>query len=127
MYRRTLLGVLAVAMWLFCAQNLSAGVACYKYDYAPNLVRAVQKFLKEEGLYHGLPDGKYGPKTKSAVRSFQRKRGIFFFGDMMEESNSGQLEERTLRAMFGENAPAGVKVVRNPHQAPEDIWGQYCQ
>ena len=39
-------------------------------------VRAVQSFLKNQGLYNGAIDGIYGPRTQSAVRSFQRRHNL---------------------------------------------------
>ena len=35
-----------------------------------------QKYLQELGLYHGVVDGIYGPKTKKAVKAFQRMYGL---------------------------------------------------
>jgi hypothetical protein len=121
-------GLLVAAILLFCAQNVPAGVVCYQYEYAPNLVRTVQKLLKTQGLYHGPINGKFGPKTKLAIQSFQEKHGITFpFNYALKESNSGQLEERTLRAMFGDDAPTGVTVIRNPHHAPDKWWTETCE
>ena len=40
--------------------------------------RTVQTKLKRWGYYKGSVDGIYGPKTKEAVRYFQRKNGLAF-------------------------------------------------
>ena len=37
---------------------------------------AIQAALKNLGLYTGKIDGKIGPKTKEAVREFQRQNGL---------------------------------------------------
>jgi peptidoglycan hydrolase-like protein with peptidoglycan-binding domain len=37
---------------------------------------AIQKALKNLGLYSGVVDGKIGPKTKEAIREFQRKNNL---------------------------------------------------
>jgi len=121
------LSILALVVWLFCVHDVVAGVVCYQYEYAPNLVRSVQKILKENKLYKGPINGKYGPKTKSAVILFQHEHDIFFHGYELNHSNSGELEERTLKAMFGENAPNGVTVVSNPHHAPDEYWLKACK
>lgn len=39
----------------------------------PLLIIAIQKFLKDKKLYKGDVDGFYGPKTKEAVRVFQKQ------------------------------------------------------
>ena len=36
----------------------------------------IQTALKNAGLYHGLVDGKIGPKTKAAIKDFQSANGI---------------------------------------------------
>jgi lysozyme family protein len=58
------------------ASSAHAGLVCYGYQYAPNLVRAVQEVLKQEGFYAGDVDGKWGRKTKDAVRKFQVRKHI---------------------------------------------------
>ena len=39
-------------------------------------VKTVQTKLKRWGYYTGAVDGIYGPKTKAAVKSFQKKNGL---------------------------------------------------
>ena len=39
-------------------------------------VKDLQAFLAKEGLYKGSADGKFGPTTESAVKSFQTKYGL---------------------------------------------------
>ena len=39
-------------------------------------IKTVQTKLKRWGYYTGVVDGVYGPKTKSAVKSFQQKNGL---------------------------------------------------
>mgnify|MGYP003394283043 CR=1 FL=1 len=39
-------------------------------------VKSVQKALKSAGFYTGAIDGKGGPKTKEALKAFQRARGL---------------------------------------------------
>ncbi len=37
---------------------------------------SIQKALKNSGLYEGAIDGKVGPRTKAAIREFQRKNNL---------------------------------------------------
>ena len=39
-------------------------------------VKTIQTKLKRWGYYTGAVDGIYGPKTKAAVKSFQKKNGL---------------------------------------------------
>lgn len=39
-------------------------------------IAGLQVALRERGLYRGAIDGVQGPKTKAAIRAFQRKRGL---------------------------------------------------
>ena len=38
--------------------------------------KAVQRALKELGIYDGKIDGRVGPKTKAAIREFQKSRNL---------------------------------------------------
>jgi len=116
----------ALTLWLASGTAAVAGISCYEYRYAPNLVRAVQKLLKEQGLYQGRVDGKWGRQTEAAVAKFQSREHIRFATFELTASNRGQLEFQTLAAMFGADATAGVTVVENPHSMPGEIWSRYC-
>ena len=63
--------ILTIAAFLVVTSNAHAGLLCYGYQYAPNLVQAVQTILHEQGFYDGAIDGKYGPKTREAIRKFR--------------------------------------------------------
>lgn len=39
-------------------------------------IRQAQEQLKGEGLYHGKIDGRDGPKTRAAIRQFQKKNSL---------------------------------------------------
>ena len=59
--------------------------------YSPNsMARAVQTELKERGYYRGAVDGQFGAGTASALRAFQRDKGL---------KVTGRLDERTLKAL----------------------------
>lgn len=53
-------------------------------------IEFVQEILYELGLYLGKIDGKEGPKTKEAIKDFQKERGI---------KAEGQIDYKTLEAM----------------------------
>jgi len=50
----------------------------YKETEAPQEIpiKQVQLALKKAGFYKGDIDGKQGPKTKEAIRAFQKARGL---------------------------------------------------
>lgn len=110
MFRRALFCIVVALTWLACAPQTFAGISCYEYQYAPNLVRKVQKLLQEQGLYKGAVDGKWGPRTESAVSLFQDLKDIHY--GYYETMQSGQLDDRTLKVMFGEEVLKDVKAGR---------------
>jgi spore cortex-lytic enzyme len=58
------------------SSNVSAsGKNIVKGDTAVN-IKAVQTVLKKWGYYTGAVDGVFGPKTRAAVISFQKKNGL---------------------------------------------------
>ncbi len=88
------------------------GVCC-KYSYDGKLVRAVQQKLQAWGYDPGPVDGFWGPATATALTNFQQHMNL---------AATTQLNEETLRAMFGEPLPSGVKVTRNPMRLPADVF-----
>ena len=50
--------------------------AVYKQGNTGSTVRTIQQKLKNWGYYTGSVDGIFGPKTKEAVKYFQRKNGL---------------------------------------------------
>ncbi len=43
---------------------------------AAEMAKDIQRALKNAGFYDGAIDGKIGPKTKAAIESFQKARGL---------------------------------------------------
>ena len=41
-----------------------------------NDIRHAQRSLKQQGLYKGRVDGKFGPQTRTAVSEFQKQNGL---------------------------------------------------
>lgn len=108
--------VAALAALLF-AEAGAAGMICASYEYHPNLVRSVQKALVDDGA-RIVADGRWGPKSREALREFQRRRGL---------AVNGEVDEPTFHALFGPDVPyEGVTVRRNPHNAPDDIYLREC-
>jgi peptidoglycan hydrolase-like protein with peptidoglycan-binding domain len=60
-------------------------------------VKAVQQALKDKGHDPGAIDGVMGPKTRSALKDFQKKEGL---------SDSGRLDHETLARLGVEGASA---------------------
>lgn len=55
-------------------------------------VKQAQQALREQGLYRGRIDGVLGPKTKTALRNFQRKNGL---------PATASLDRRTMESLSG--------------------------
>jgi hypothetical protein len=60
------------------------------FGYSSACVRAVQRILREEGLYYGPINGILGPRTRSALRAYQRRYDLRV---------TGRLDIPTLRSM----------------------------
>jgi hypothetical protein len=105
-----------------------AGIVCYGYKYAPNLVVAVQQTLKVKGIYTGEVDGKWGPKTREAVRIFQLRKHVEVTPSSHRySSNEGELETATLKALFGDKATTeGIEDLPNPYHVSEAFWEESC-
>lgn len=76
------LAVMVVAMGLtFTAATVNTHVdtvyaAVFRQGNTGSTVRTIQRKLKNWGYYTGSVDGIFGPKTKEAVKYFQRKNGL---------------------------------------------------
>ena len=58
---------------------------------SPDTIQSAQQALQQNGFYKGgKVDGKMGPKTRQAIRSFQHAKGL---------QASGHLNQRTLSAL----------------------------
>lgn len=118
--KRSMFACVLVASFaaLLFAEAGAAGMICASYEYHPNLVRSVQKALVVDGARGITADGRWGPKSREALREFQRRKGL---------AVNGEVDEPTFRALFGPDVPyEGVTVRRNPHNAPEDIYLREC-
>lgn len=119
--RTTVLGLAALAGLAGPAltEVAAAGMVCVSYEYHPNLARAVQQALTREGARGIVADGKFGPRSKDALRAYQRRKGL---------EASGEVDEATFRALFGPDVPyEGVNVRRNPYNAPDDLYRRECE
>lgn len=77
-------------------------------------IRDAQQVLKDKGFYDGTVDGIYGPKTKSAVRSYQQKQSL---------TADGRLGPQTLDSLGVRNADAAT----NFHQAGTQVKNSYTK
>jgi His-Xaa-Ser repeat protein HxsA len=55
-----------------------------------NTVQSAQQALQQGGFYKGTVDGKMGPHTRQAIRSFQQSKGLHA---------TGHLNQKTLTAL----------------------------
>ncbi len=94
--RRLLLGYMGAAAISLLATNVQAGDFRYEprderswpgaeKSWPRNMIRAVQTQLNELGFDSGPADGLYGPKTKSAIKEFQRSEDLDVDGKISDE------------------------------------------
>jgi peptidoglycan hydrolase-like protein with peptidoglycan-binding domain len=57
---------------------------------SPEQIREIQQVLIQKGFYHGRADGRMGPETVEAIRTFQRREGI---------EVTGRIDERTMTSL----------------------------
>ena len=73
------------------AQRAAADVNMDAVSFlTPDSIRKVQLALQKKGINPGPVDGKFGPLTKQALRSFQDRYGI---------KSSGEADNQTLFAL----------------------------
>jgi Putative peptidoglycan binding domain len=63
-----------------------------------DMIREAQQALHSKGLYHGRIDGKFGPKTRAAVRRFQARNHL---------RKTAQLDEHTMDRLLGGTTGSG--------------------
>jgi peptidoglycan hydrolase-like protein with peptidoglycan-binding domain len=83
---------------------ISAGlfiVPSFVFAQGADTIRAAQQALKEKGYDPGEADGVDGPKTRSAVRAFQRKQNL---------QADGKLGPQTLDGLGVQHASAGTQM-----------------
>lgn len=64
--------------------------ASYKKGSSGSTVKQIQQVLKNQGYYNGSVDGNFGSATESAVKAFQRAKGL---------TADGKAGSQTLKAM----------------------------
>lgn len=64
----------------------------------PDTVKQVQQALSSQGFDPGAADGRWGSKTQSALKKFQRSKGM---------QASGQLDQQTLASLGVSGSAAG--------------------
>lgn len=82
------------------AQDKDAGVTAKdleeeKANVGKLSVRQIQKALKKAGFYQGAIDGKMGPKTRKAIKKFQKQNDLVpdgLVGNKTSEKLGGYLE-----------------------------------
>ncbi|NKK60266.1 hypothetical protein GFM44_30920 [Rhizobium leguminosarum bv. viciae] len=65
--------------------------------------REIQQALSDHGFNPGTPDGKWGKRSISALRSFQKENGL---------NPSGSLDRASLEALFPQNQMSGDTTTR---------------
>ncbi len=73
-------------------------------------MRAAQQALKDQGLYDAEVDGIMGPKTREAIREFQKRENL---------KETGRLDAETLAKLGVERTgAAGTSPAASPRTAP---------
>lgn len=87
-----LLGGLVVTSFLLVGiwNNTGSKEVYSQVGSSGNEVEAIQKFLKDWGLFNGEITGYYGNQTEEAVKKFQKQRGL---------PQTGICDDATLKAM----------------------------
>lgn len=80
-------------------------------------VRQAQTQLKQSGDYHGTVDGRWGPATQAAVRSYQQKHNLPVTGRLDRETMDSMNLSGQQRAAPSPSAPASPPSDANPPAA----------
>lgn len=82
-------------------------------------VQQIQTKLNEQGFDVGPVDGKFGPKTRQALRQFQQKQGI---------ETTGQIDQQTLAALGVQEGSGSSGSMEDPQGSqPGDMGGGSTQ
>jgi len=105
------------ARFVFCAMLLAACLVASRPAGAQDLVMEIQQTLTRLGIDAGPADGRYGPKTQSAVRQYQEERGMVPDGiivpSLLEDMRSLGDQNR-LALLFGNSSYSTVTPLENP-------------
>lgn len=85
-------------------------------------IRDAQQRLDALGYWPGPIDGFMGPKTRSAIRTFQEQNGLQMHADAISRPDGG-LDRATWDALFSPDAKA-MPVGTNPGKAVEAVTAQ---
>jgi peptidoglycan hydrolase-like protein with peptidoglycan-binding domain len=88
-------------------------------------VRQAQQQLKAEGLYRGKVDGKDGPKTRAAIRQFQKKNGLPVTA-RLDENTMNQLGGAGMNQNMGQGSsmpPSGATNMTPPASSDAGTTG----
>jgi len=71
-------------------ERIASLVLCNTPGRISDEIRQIQITLREKGFYDGEPDGKFGPRTRRALMTFQQRQGL---------QASGRLDTQTTAAL----------------------------
>jgi peptidoglycan hydrolase-like protein with peptidoglycan-binding domain len=91
-----------------------------KIPLAPDVVRAAQQRLSEEGYKAGTADGKMGPVTRAAIRKYQQHEGLEVTSNLDESTLShlgvaGGKTMATAPGDIGRGAKAAAHNIKEGH------------
>ena len=111
---------LALGYAAICAVSPAhAGVTCYDpSSYSFNFVSAVQETLAKARFDPGPADGRWGPKTRKALSSYQASKGL---------AATGEVDASTLRALFGPDVSADAYGLAPNRHLPATEFKEKCR
>ncbi|HEY8554737.1 MAG TPA: peptidoglycan-binding domain-containing protein [Burkholderiales bacterium] len=83
------------------------------------VVRQVQQTLNDQGFNAGPVDGKWGPKTQSAVKNFQQAKGLQPTGELDQETLAELNIEGQGAVSRGEAGQPGAGTAAGAAEKPE--------
>ena len=83
----------------------------YQPESDPAAVTTVQRLLADAGYSPGTADGIYGPKTRAAILSFQRKAGLTPDGLISEElvASLNAVEKSTVASLMRDDGSSALE------------------
>lgn len=94
---------------------------CYE-AYPYSMILVLQAELIQQGFNPGPIDGMWGSKTRKAVNSFQRAKGIRYAAEI-----KGMPNGETLRKLFGAKFKPDKYGLIQDDQLSQDIYEKYCK
>ena len=74
-----------------------------RFEKNDNTVEKAQHYLLRLGLYEGVPDGRFGPLTRKAIRLYQKQNGLTVDGKLSQRVMAHLTNNITTRQSLDSN------------------------